>query len=61
MTTETKQKKEEKYDITYSKEALRTIDELTEYYNLNDRAETLNFALFTLKKLKEERVISLKR
>ena len=51
----------EKYNITYSKGALREVDRLTKELNLKDRKETLDFALVVLKQLQEKGNVFLKR
>ena len=50
----------ERYTITYSKGALKTLDEMKENYALKTREETLGFALLVLKRLQEKGNISLK-
>ena len=49
-----------KYNITYSNGALQVIDDMTRQYGFEGREETLNFALFVIKKLKENGNVSLK-
>ena len=51
---------QEEYDVTYSKRALEVIDDMTKRYAFEDREETLNFALYILKRLREEGTITLK-
>ena len=50
----------EKYNITYSNGALKTLDEMKEKYKLETREETLSFALLVLKRLQEKGNVSLK-
>lgn len=51
---------DQKYKITYSDEALRTLDEMTEQYGFENREKTLEFALFAIKRLRENGNIALK-
>ena len=46
--------------ITYSNGALREIDLMTEKYSFKNREETLNFALFVIKRLQEKGAVELK-
>lgn len=51
---------EDKYHITFSRGALKLIDEMTDRYRFEDREKTLQFALYTIKKLQEDRNVSLR-
>lgn len=51
----------EKFNITYSKGALKTLDDMTKKYGFESREKTLEFALFTIKKLHENGTVSLNK
>ncbi|MDE0243690.1 MAG: hypothetical protein OYG31_03205 [Candidatus Kaiserbacteria bacterium] len=60
MNTNTKQDEKEKFTITYSNGALKTLDEMTQNYQFKDREQTLNFALYLVQKLYEDGNVELK-